>query len=267
MKIKEKKKICKDTAEDTSDNYRLLHLCMDFGKLFVAVGAESYRVENSITRILIAYNKYEPSVFVIPTLLLVSFKDSSGKTFISSMRLIESKNDFTKLDLLNQLSRDLCQDEKKDLNFFDKNLKSIKRTKELKLSSNLFASILVAVGFIYLYGGSLSDAIGSVLVAFIMKITHNLLSKYSVNSLFVNISSSFISGVGAQLLHYFAFVDNPSIITVSAFMNLVPGLLMTNSIRDIMTGDYTSGTNKILEAIFISIALATGAALSVLLFR
>ena len=41
-------------------------------------------------------------------------------------------------------------------------------------------------------------------------------------------------------------------------MLLVPGLIITNAIRDTIAGDLVSGISRAIEAIFIAIAIAVG---------
>lgn len=50
---------------------------------------------------------------------------------------------------------------------------------------------------------------------------------------------------------------NPMI--TGAIMPLVPGLAITNAIRDIIAGDYLSGGARLFDAVVVAIALATGA--------
>ena len=47
-------------------------------------------------------------------------------------------------------------------------------------------------------------------------------------------------------------------VTISSIMLLVPGLLITNAIRDTIAGDLVSGISRALEAFFIAIAIAVG---------
>ena len=42
-------------------------------------------------------------------------------------------------------------------------------------------------------------------------------------------------------------------------MPLVPGLAITNAIRDIIAGDYISGGARLFDAVVVAIALAAGA--------
>ena len=41
-------------------------------------------------------------------------------------------------------------------------------------------------------------------------------------------------------------------------MTLVPGVALTNGIRDLISGELIAGSVKIMEALFIAIALAFG---------
>ena len=50
-------------------------------------------------------------------------------------------------------------------------------------------------------------------------------------------------------------------------MALVPGIALTNAMRDIMAGDMVSGISKAAEALLIGAAIALGTALSLGLFQ
>lgn len=41
-------------------------------------------------------------------------------------------------------------------------------------------------------------------------------------------------------------------------MVLVPGIIFTNAIRNVMAGDLTSGINKFVEALLIGVSIALG---------
>ena len=54
--------------------------------------------------------------------------------------------------------------------------------------------------------------------------------------------------------------SNPDAVTIGALMILVPGLLFTNAMRDIIYGDTNSGINRIVQVFLIAVALALGTA-------
>ena len=54
--------------------------------------------------------------------------------------------------------------------------------------------------------------------------------------------------------------SNPDFVTIGALMLLVPGLLFTNAMRDIIYGDTNSGVNRIVQVFLIAVALSLGTA-------
>lgn len=261
-----------DSANQKSYNQvdfsqQLIDLCLDFGNLMLESGAESSRVEDSIVRILKSYNRKSASAFAIPTLLLISFKNDNDEIITTSKRVSYIHNDFYKLDQLSNLSYEICNNENISLEFFQKSLQHIKVSSEYRPFTTIFSTIIVSLGFIYIFRGSLRDVIGAILTAIVMRSTFDFLSRKRLNSLFINLISSFLGGIVSEILFSINIVDNPSIIIVSTFMNFVPGIMITNAIRDYTRGDYTSGTNKLIEALLIAISLAIGSVFARILLR
>ena len=61
--------------------------------------------------------------------------------------------------------------------------------------------------------------------------------------------------------------QNQDLIIIGAMMALVPGIAMTNAMRDIMAGDMVAGISKAAEALLIGAAIALGTALALGLTR
>ena len=51
---------------------------------------------------------------------------------------------------------------------------------------------------------------------------------------------------------------NLDMVITGAIMPLVPGVTFTTAIRDILNGDYASGTSRMMEAVVIALAVAVG---------
>ncbi len=73
-------------------------------------------------------------------------------------------------------------------------------------------------------------------------------------SLIGGIVTAFIAICATQIFKY----GNIELIISGAIMPLLPGLAMTNAIRDSMRGDLVSGVTRGTEAIIVAIALAIG---------
>ena len=80
-----------------------------------------------------------------------------------------------------------------------------------------------------------------------------------------NFIVSFVSGVAALLLVKLGLGDQVDKIMIGGIMLLIPGIAMTNSVRDMLIGDVMSGWFRLLNALLIAGAIACGFALSIIL--
>lgn len=60
---------------------------------------------------------------------------------------------------------------------------------------------------------------------------------------------------------------NMDIVIVSAIMPIVPGVAITNAIRDTLQGDYLSGCARILEAFLKAASIALGVGIGIAVFE
>ena len=60
---------------------------------------------------------------------------------------------------------------------------------------------------------------------------------------------------------------NMDIVIVSAIMPIVPGVAITNAIRDTLQGDYLSGCARILEAFLKAASIALGVGIGMAVFE
>ena len=73
--------------------------------------------------------------------------------------------------------------------------------------------------------------------------------------------SSMVIAVVAILGMVLGLGNSIDMIIIGAIMTLVPGVGITNIMRDIISGDVITGTNKIAEVMLIAISIAIGIAL------
>ena len=68
------------------------------------------------------------------------------------------------------------------------------------------------------------------------------------------------------LLGYMTTIFNDQAIIVGCMMQLVPGVAITNFIRDSISGDFLSGISRGSEALFVAMAIAFGVGISYMIF-
>ena len=89
------------------DYDKLLDFVTDLGYELSMCGAEIYRVEDSVSRILAAYG-LEAEVYAIPNCLHVSVTMPDGKTMMEMRRIGFHGNDLDQVEVLSGLSRRVC---------------------------------------------------------------------------------------------------------------------------------------------------------------
>ena len=139
-------------------NYNtLLELATNVGYELAMAGAETFRVEESIVRIMAAYG-VEAEVFAIPNYLVVSITDDEGHPITKMHRIGSHGNNLDSVEKFSNLSRALCNRKPEPnvgLGWFD-------YVKDRQLSTYslpwlYFGYFLGAAGHALFFGGSLLD--------------------------------------------------------------------------------------------------------------
>lgn len=246
------------------DLNKLLKVATFAGKIMLESGAETYRVEETICRICLSFGVETADSFVTPTGIMVSISDNNET--LSLIKRVTSRGvDLNKIDLINNLSRSIQnRKDSTDLDSFYKSLLKVNEGDRYSTAITLIFSSIAAGAFSYLFGGDIKDLISATLVGLIVKIITSEFEKLSVNEFFINSIGGGISALFAIILFSLGISSHIDKTIIGAIMLLVPGLIITNAIRDTIAGDYLAGITKASEAflIAISIAVGTGAVLS-----
>lgn len=239
----------------------LLDLVSELGYHLAMSGAETFRIEDSVKRILSAYN-IESEVFAIPNNLTVSIRTPDGKSATRMKRIGFHDNDIDSVEKFNSLSRRICS-EKPDPAVAMQWLKETCASRvRYKLPLQLVGSFLGAAGFSVFFGGTIIDAICAGLCGILVGLTTCFLEKFQTNRFFRTIACGFIMAFVAYASGILHIADNSDTVIIGTLMLLVPGLIFTNAMRDIIFGDTNSGINRIVQVLLIAagIALGTGVA-------
>ncbi len=241
------------------DYYVLMDLATDLGHRLAMAGAETFRVEESIRRIMYAYG-IEAEVFAIPNCMTVSIVTDSGKPLTRMRRVGYHGNDLDAVERYNNLSRRICQ-ERPDPCVAAQWMKEIDDSRiYYKLRGVLAGSMMGAFGFSFLYGGSLTDSICAAICGLIIGVINYYMDKLKANQFFRIIFAAFIMAIPAYCMAEFGIARSADSVVIGALMLLVPGLIFTNAMRDIIYGDINSGINRIVQVFLIAVAIAMGTA-------
>ena len=241
------------------DYNTLLDLSTDLGYELAMCGAETFRVEESIRRILLAYG-LQAEVFAIPNCLTVSIETAEGKPMTRMRRIGYHGNDIDSVERLADLSRRICSQQPTPCEAKAMLRQVCEEKRDYPLLLYLLGSFLGALGFAMLFGGSLIDGLCGGICGLTVGIINRLMDRMMANQFFRTIAASFPMALLAYAMSAIGITSNPDTVTIGALMILVPGLLFTNAMRDIIFGDTNSGTNRIVQVLLIAAAIALGTA-------
>ncbi|WP_373898558.1 threonine/serine exporter family protein [Haloimpatiens sp. FM7315] len=234
----------------------LIKVAAEAGKIILENGGETYRVEETISRICKAYGEKSIESFVTPTGIVLSI--STATKNLSIVKRIKSRTvDLEKINRVNDLSRKVCANWI-PLDQLREELRKINDTPRYKESTSLLFASLAASSFTLLFGGNIMDAIPSFFIGFLIYKVSSILNRLNVNPFFVNIIGGTISAAVAAISTFIGIGSNMDKIIIGSIMLLVPGLAITNAIRDTIAGDLVSGITRAVEAFLVAVGIAVG---------
>lgn len=243
------------------DYNALLDLATDLGYELAMTGAETFRVEESMSRVLTSYH-VESEVMAMPNYLIVSVMTDSGKPITRMRRIDYHGNDLDGVEKLNALSRAICN-RHPDPATASEWLEMVRSAiSKYSLPVYLFGDFLGAAGFSVLFGCSGLDVLWAGILGIIGGLVSTLCSNMKVNPFFSTLAASFLIGLFGYAVNAFEIIQNIDSAMIGAEMVLVPGLLFVNAMRDIIYGDTNSGINRIVQVLLISAAMALGTAVA-----
>lgn len=236
----------------------ILNIVMDTGVFMMTSGAETYRVEETILRMLSVNYPEKLGVFVTPTVIQISLNLDNGESY-SAVRSIKSRSrNLEKVSLLNDLSRKYVSGQI-TIDDVEKELENIKNKITYSWFTRILAICFTCILFTLLPGCSISDLLSSLIVGIFLGIFLVRGKKY-INGIFLsNFLGGLLIGVLVPILHIIGIGDNTNTIISGTLMPMVPGVAFTNAIREILEGDYMSGLSRGVEAIIIALSMALGA--------
>lgn len=242
----------------------LITFVLDIGERMLISGAEVNRVEDSITRMCSAYGAKRVNVLTITSSILLTVKMEDGEIYTQTRRIRSYITDLNKLDRLNNLSRYIVSHQP-DLEEIEHEIEKIDLIGAYSNKTQYFIYALVASSFTVFFGGNFGDTIVSALVAMLLKWMISFITKVDKNTVITNVFCSFVVGLVTIVVVNLGFGTNVDHIIIGNIMLLIPGLALTNAVKDVISGDTISGLLRLNEAIVIAVSIASGFGLATLL--
>lgn len=239
----------------------IMEVCLLAGKVMLQSGAETYRVEDTMNRIARACNIFEAHSYVVPTGIFLSIQgESRSSEQTKFLRISERLFDLNKVALVNDISRKMSKGELA-LGEAYRRLREIEKARPLyPVWLQIFAAAMTSGFFALMYGGTWIDVGPAIITGGVSYLIYLNASKMVGVKFFAEVLASFIIGIIAYFLYHLGWNSHVDKVIIGSVMPLVPGVLITNAVRDLMAGDLVSGLARGAEAFFTALAVGTGIA-------
>ena len=235
----------------------ILTLSVEIADAMLRNGAEIYRIEETVIRILKAYDIESFDVYVLSNGIFASANEDKEDACSMIRHVPLCSVNLGKITALNQLARDICAHRVSLIDSWDR-LDECKKIPDYNKYLQYFFCGLGSAGFCFLFGGGILDSIFAFFIGyleqiFLLRNSHNKMARF-IKIIFASIMVSALSlipsAIGLPVMR-----DK---MVIGAIMPLVPGIAFTTAIRDFYNGDYLSGTIHIIDALITAVSIALG---------
>ena len=213
----------------------LVEYTLNIGRQMLECGAEAWRAENTMARILRAYGLEVQDAHVIATQAAVTVKTPEGDHYTSTCMILPEKTgtDLERLEILNAAARRICE----ATPALDQ-LPLVLQRPAVRWSWREFLGI------------------------YLMEQVRRL---HRQNKVIYTTVACFLSGILAQLCVAIGFGTNLDRIMIGDIMLFIPGLVIVNGVREFFYADILTGVYRLIEALLIAGAIAVGYAVSLVI--
>jgi uncharacterized membrane protein YjjP (DUF1212 family) len=249
-----------------ADTKEILTLAVEIGDVMLRSGAEIYRVEDVVLRILESYQVDEYDVYVISNGIFASANEDREDACSMIRHVPLGSVDLAKIANLNQLARDLCEHRCSIKDAWER-LEACKKLVTYKKPVLILGSGIGCAGFCYLFGGHASDAVFAFLIGMLEEMLLLWFAKKKLSRVLSNVFASIFVTFLSILIVLTGIPAMQDKIVIGAIMTLVPGIAFTTSIRDFYNGDYLAGSIHLIDALLTALCIAVGVCISIWVYQ
>jgi len=242
------------------NNKKLLVLALYAGEIMLKSGGETYRVEDTIYRICRSRGIEYVDSFVTPTGMFISLDNRGDKPedLTSCVRRIKSRSiNLNRVARVNDFSRKFVNSSMA----IDEGMEILGQIDKIQPYSALVHALFggIASAFVtLLFDANIYEFIAAFFTSIIVTFAIKSLDRIDFPPFLTNISGGCVATIFAIIAANINPVIHVDMVVVGAIMVMVPGVAITNAVRDSISGDLVSGLAKAAEALIIAASIAFG---------
>ena len=244
---------------------RVLELAGHAGVLLLANGAEIFRVQETMIRLLRAFGVTNSNVYVISNGIFATVNEGSAQALSLVRHVPLGSVNLGRIDRVNQISRSVCAGEM-GLDAAQEALDRAKTFMPEPPAMQVLASALGAAAFCCLFGGTILDGAAAFAVGAALQLALFALQRHSRGFMLYILGSALVTLLSGAQAWLFPALDFNRVV-IGGIIPLVPGVSFTTSIREFFNGDYLSGVIHLIAAVLTAVCVALGVCGGILALR
>lgn len=249
-------------------NYkRLVETAMLAGEIMLASGAETYRVEDTMSHIL-KVSGFDIAEGIV-TGMAISLMLSDGEdVMISTVKRVEERaTNLGKVYRVNSVSRQFCAGQMTLCEAYQR-LKEIRYSNPYTNFQKFLANVGTVMFFAVLLGGTSMDFAFATINGLLVALGLFVLDQIHLNTFFKNVICACVVAMASSfVLNVLNIPITLDVVISGSILPLLPGVAITNAIRDTLQGDYMSGGARAVEAFVMATSIAIGIGIGLSLFK
>lgn len=240
----------------------LVEYTLNIGRQMMECGAEAWRAENTMARILRAYGLEVQDAHALASQTAVTVKDRDGSHYTSTCMVLPDKTgtNLQRLEDINAAARYICDvvPPLKDLP------KSLDHSGPRWSWWELGGYLLGGGGFAVFFGGTLADGLAAAVIGFLIYCMEQFRRAHRQHRTIYTLVACFLSGILAQVFCGLMPNLDMDMIVIGTIMIFIPGLSLVNGVRELFYSDILTGIYRMTEAFLGAGAIAAGYAAAML---
>ncbi|MEE1312410.1 MAG: threonine/serine exporter family protein [Lachnospiraceae bacterium] len=235
----------------------ILNFTTEIGYLMICYGADVSRVEREVSQLCEAYEIREVDVFAIPSSLVITVSDGINY-YTKSRRILSKTNDLDKVSKITQLCQ-WMKEERPNQYYIFQTLEEIKRQSTYQPWLVFLAYIMISLTSAVFYGAGWMDGFYAGMIGAVVYPVQRIVKSFQSHSVFFSnlLCSSVAAGLVAAAMKY-DLISNPSPVMIGIMITMIPGLAITNGMRNFINEDFIAGIIQMLEALSAVLGIVGG---------
>lgn len=244
---------------------QVVNIAAEISYLMLKNGAEIYRAEQVVQFIARAYGYEEADCFAFLTSIVVSVVDGDN-VCTRAKRVSGRGTNLDKVAKLNHLSRYICSHHP-DYETVKEKIEEIKKDNLYPFWVYTIMYMITSFVFCLFFGGNIESACYCMWIGSLVYPVLWFAGKIKTNLFIANMLASGTVTIFICIIYRTIYPYELDYMVTALTMNLVPGVALTHSVRDLISNELISGVARLAEVVISGAGTAVGAFLVLSMFH